>query len=500
MMMRIFNGRGISRRPRRVLVIGALILAVVLAAVWLQRSRGAAPATEGMRTTRVVRGTVTSSVSASGTVEPYAKVEVRSRATGTVIAVNVQEGDRVTKGQTLARIDDSDAQAGYETAQANLSASQAKLSQAQLQLQATRAQNLGQVAQAEAALRTAQAQLAQVLAGSRPEEIEQAREALRQAQSSAELARANLERVSTLVTQGFVAKQDLDQAQSEYDVAQAQVRSAQAQLSRLQAGSTAQEIAVARAQVAQAESALATARATGAQEAALAAAVAAAQADSRGNQADLAQALERLGEAQVTAPIDGVVAQLSVQVGQTVIGGASSGGTLLMTLADTRVVQANLAVDEVDIADIRVGTPVRVTVDALPDRTLNGRVSRIAAQSTVTQNVTQFTVVVVIENPDRALRLGMSADGEFILKERRNVLVVPSEAIRGKDTKIVQVVEGERPVPTVVETGVTDGRQVEIIKGLEEGQIVYLGSATGTSTQTSTQQPSNPFMPQPPRR
>ncbi len=486
-------------KTRKAYVVGALILVVAVAIVWLRRSGNTESAAQAMRTATVVRGSLTASVSASGTLEPYAKVEVRSRATGTVVTVSVQEGDRVTKGQSLATIDDSDARTEYEMGQANLSASQAKLAQARMQLTATRAGNLGQVSQAQAALRTARAQLAQVLAGSRPEEIAQGREALKQAQSSADLARVNLERARDLYTKGFVAKQDLDQAQSAYEVAQAQVRSAQAQVKQLQAGSTAQEIAVARAQAAQAESALAAAQAARVQEAALAASVAAAEADVRGTQADAAQAQERLGETQVRAPIDGVVAGLDVQVGQTVIGGASSGGTLLMTLADTRVIQANLAVDEVDIAQIRVDTPVQITVDALAEKTFRGKVTRIAPQSTVTQNVTQFTVVATLQNPDQLLRLGMSADGEFIVRERRNVLVVPAEAVKGKETKTVQVVQGERLVPTVVDTGVTDGGQVEITKGLQEGQVVYLGTTGGTAGPTSTQQPTSPFLPQPRR-
>lgn len=482
---------------RKRVVVAVLIIATVAAGVWFQRSRSTAqPATETMRTARVARGTLTASVTASGTLRPYAQVEVRSRATGTVIDIRVQEGDNVTKGQLLAAIDDSDARAGYETALAQLAASQAKINQARQQLNATRAQDVARVAQAEDALRTAHARSALVMAGSRPEGIEQAKATLTQAQLAADLAQRNLERTRDLHSQGLVARQNIDQAQNQHEVALAQVRSAQARLNEVQAGSTPQDIAVVQAQVREAESALASARAARKQEGVLAAAVVAAEADSRSRQADVAQALERSGEMRVTAPIDGIVARLEVQVGQTVIGGVSSGGTLLMTLADTRVIQAEIAVDESDIAQIRTGIPVRITVDALPERTFNGRVTRIAPQATVTQNVTQFNVIVTVENPGQLLRLGMSADGEFIITERRDVLLVPGEAIRGKDAKIVQLVQGETLVPVVVETGATDGRQVEIVKGLQEGQMIYLGQANRTSGQTPAQQPVNPFQPQ----
>jgi HlyD family secretion protein len=485
------------------LAIAVGLVVVLAVGGWLARSRfQSQPVSEGMRTVQVTRGTVTVSVTDSGTLQPYAQVEVRSRSTGTVVDLRVQAGDRVTKGQRLAVIDDKDARANYESTAATLTNAQAKLDQSRRNLEATRAQNTTKIAQAEDALRTAQAQLAQVLAGSRPEEIAQAREAFQQAQAAATLAKQTLDRTQNLYNQGLVAHQDIDQAQSQYATAQAQVRAAQAKLQQTEAGNTAEAIAVARAQVRQAESALANARAARLQESALAADIAASQAQVRTSRGNLAQAQDRVNESQTTAPIDGIISTLAVQVGQSVIGGVSSGGTLVMTIADTRVIEANVQVDETDIAQVRVGMPVRVTVDALPGRAFNGKVNRIAPQAIVTQNVTQFNVIVDLEDPDRLLRLGMSADGQFIIAQRQDVLLVPAEAVRGRDAKIVILVEGQKLVPVVVETGITDGRQVEVVRGLQEGQTVYLGS-TGTPTgtqQRQQQQPVNPFQPQFQRR
>ena len=222
-------------------VVVAVGLAVVLGAgVWLQHRSQAAShrATDNMRTAQVTRGTLTASATASGTLQPYAQVEVRSRSTGTVVDLRVQAGDVVKAGQLLAAIDDKDARASYESASAQLTSTQAKMNQSRSTLEATRAQNVTKITQAEAALRTAQAQLAQVLAGSRPEVIAQARETLRQTQAAATLAKQNLDRTQSLYTQGLVAHQDLEQAQSQYDGAQAQVRAAQAQLQQVQAGNT----------------------------------------------------------------------------------------------------------------------------------------------------------------------------------------------------------------------------------------------------------------------
>lgn len=486
---------------RRV-AVAACIVALIAGGAWLLRSRATSqPASEGPRTARVTRGSLTSSVSSTGTVQPYSQVEVRSRATGTVVEVFVQEGDRVSRGQLLVVIDDRDARAEYETRQAQLASAQARLEQARSQLALTRAQFDTRVAEAEASLATAQARLAQTLAGTRTEQLDQARESLRQAELSTELARQNLSRTRDMFNDGLVSRAQLDQAQNQFDVAQAQLRSAQARVRELSAGSRPEEIEVARAQVRQAEAALAQARAARLQEGVQAADVAAAEAQVRNAQAQAAQARDRLGETRITAPIAGVVARRLVQVGQTVIGGTTGGGTLVMTIADMRAVQAAVYVDEADVAQVTAGMPVRVTADALPGRTFKGQVARIAPQAQVIQNVTQYEVVVDIESPDQALRLGMTVDAEFIVMERQGVLLVPAEAVRGQDARVLILLEEGRLTPVVVETGASDGRQVEIVRGAEAGQTVYLGPAAARAgNNAARQQQVSPFMPQFPRR
>jgi HlyD family secretion protein len=480
-------------------VMAVVILAFLGGGAWWYRSRAAAPAAaEGPRTTRVVRGSLTASVSATGALQPYAQVEVRSRATGTVAELRIQEGDRVTQGQLLAVIDDRDAQADLERYQAQYASTMAQLQQSRSQLAATRAQNISRVAQADSALATARARLNQLLAGSRPEEIAQAQEAQRQAELGVELARQNLERNRELFTGGLVARSILDQAQNQYDVAQAQLRAAQARVSQLRAGNRPEDIAIVRAQVREAEDALAQAKAARLQESVLAASVASAEAQVRIVRAQLEQARDRAAETRISAPIAGIVAKLSVQAGQSVIGGLTGGGTLMMTIADVRTIQANVSVDESDVAQVTPGMTVRITADALPGKTFAGTVARIAPQSVVVQNVTQYSVMVELKKPDPALRLGMTVDAEFIITERNNVLLVPVEAVRGKDAKVVILVEGETLTPVVVQTGATDGRQVEITKGLEDGDTVYLGPARA-AIPNNRQQPVNPFSPIPAR-
>lgn len=480
---------------KRIIAV-AVALAVVAGGVWIYRGRASqAPVDEGPRTARVARGSLIHSVSATGTLKPYSHVEVRSRATGTVVQVHVQEGDRVSKGQLLVVIDDRDARAEHETRAAQLASAQARLEQSRSQLALTRAQSGTRVAEAEASLATAAARLAQVVAGARPEQIEQSREALRQAELSAELAQANLVRTRDLFAGGFVSRAQIDQAQNQHDAAQAQLRAAQARLREITAGSRIEEIEVSRAQVRQAEAVLAQAKAALLAEGVQAADVMAAEAQVRNVRAQLAQARDRLGESRIQAPIAGIVARQLVQAGQSVIGGTGSGGTLMMTIADVRVVQAAVGVDESDIAQITPGLAVRVTADALLRRTFNGKVTRVAPQAAVVQNVTQYEVIVEVEDPGSDLRLGMTLDAEFIITERQGVLLVPAEAVRGQDAKILIVMEDGKLTPVVVETGATDGRQVEIVRGIEAGKTVYLGPSRRQGGNATRPQPASPFMP-----
>lgn len=478
----------------RVLIVVAAVLAA--GGVWALRGRAVPPApAERARTAIATRGTLAVSVSATGTLQPYSQVEVRSRATGTVVDVRAQEGDRVARGQLLVVIDDRDARAQVATAQAQLASAQARWEQARRQLALARAQNAARIVEAEAALAGARARLAQVEAGERPEQLAQAREAVRQAEVQAHLAQQTLERTRALYHDGLVPRAQLDQAQSQHDVAQAGLRQAQARLRELEAGSRPEEVEIARTQVQQARAALQQARAVLLQERVLEADVAAAAAAVRQAAAQLAQARDRLGETRIAAPIAGLVARRSVQVGQTVIGGLTGGGTLVMTIADLRQLQATVNVDESDIAQIRVGMPVAVTADALPGRRLAGRVARIAPQAVVVQNVTQYEVVVALVAPDPALRLGMTVDAEFQVLVRRNVLLVPVDAVRGRETRVVMVVEGQTLRPVPVEVGASDGRRVEIVRGLQAGQVVYLGPARPPAGGASPQQ-VNPFLPQ----
>ncbi|HXF81465.1 MAG TPA: efflux RND transporter periplasmic adaptor subunit, partial [bacterium] len=271
-------------------------------------------------------------------------------------------------------------------------------------------------------------------------------------------------------------------------------RAAEARLAQVRAGGSAPEVAVAQAQLAQAEAQLAEARSGALQVRLRLEEAAAARAQLAQALANLRQAEQRLGESRITAPIDGVVAQRSVAVGQSVIGSAA-GGTPVLTLAQMTPVRVKAFVDEADINRITPQAQISVTADALSGVGLRGRIVGMAPQPVVEQNVTRYPVTIEVEDPRRQLRLGMTVDAEFVLARRSGVLLVPREAVRGQESQAVFVVKNGTLVPRLVRTGLSDGRFVEIVTGLREGELVYLGPVRPQGREAPRPPGGTPFQP-----
>jgi HlyD family secretion protein len=208
---------------------------------------------------------------------------------------------------------------------------------------------------------------------------------------------------------------------------------------------------------------------------------------------NLKNAEERLAETSIRAPVSGLVSRRSVEIGQSVIGSAA-GGTPVMTVAVTEPALARVMVDEADIASVRRGLPVEVRADSLPEERFEGEVTAVSPNAQVVNNVVQYEVTVRVGDPGGRLRLGMTVQADFVLLRRANALLVPREAVRGQGATAVRIVDGQELVPRRVRTGATDGRLVEIVDGLREGEVVYVGEARETTPGQPQQR--NPFMPQ----
>ncbi len=149
-------------------------------------------------------------------------------------------------------------------------------------------------------------------------------------------------------------------------------------------------------------------------------------------QAGLQSAQDALTDCNVLAAVDGTILTRKVEAGAVITSAVRdvSGGTVLLQMADLTTVEVQSLVDETDIGKVQPGMPVVITVDAYPNRPFRGTVLKIEPQSTVTQNVTMFAVLVYIPNPDGLLRPGMNAEVQIQIGQRQNVLAIPTAALR----------------------------------------------------------------------
>src|SRR2546426_1337413 len=180
-------------------MIAVALLVLTVAGFALERRRGEPATSDAMRTAKVTRGTIVLSVSATGTVQPASMVEVRSRATGQVTRVLVDEGQRVRRGQVLVELDDPDARHAVESYGAALRS-------------------------AEAAVANAQARLDELHAGATVYARQEAEEAVRQAEASVAQANDNLTRQQQLLRDGYVAQSVVDDARHNVQIAESQDR------------------------------------------------------------------------------------------------------------------------------------------------------------------------------------------------------------------------------------------------------------------------------------
>lgn len=233
---------------------------------------------------------------------------------------------------------------------------------------------------------------------------------------------------------------------------------------------------------------------------------------------EVQRAQTNLGYATITSPIDGVVLSKSVEEGQTVA--ASFSTPELFTIAqDLTNMQVVADVDEADIGDVREGEKVSFTVDAYPDDTFEGVVKQVRQEATTTNNVVTYEVVISAPNADLKLKPGLTANVTIFTAERKDVLSVPSKALRftpQKETvgkmKIIDnnanaknkvwTIENNAIVSHKVNVGMTDGTNTQILSGIPAGLKVITGLSISSEAEATPQAnvggESSPFAPGPP--
>lgn len=311
--------------------------------------------------------------------------------------------------------------------------------------------------------------------------IASAKASLEEAQAQYNLAESDWKRISVLFEQGVTPKSEKDTALSAYEKAKA-------------------ALALNKAKLMQAEAQLVA------------------------NKANLAKAERNLGYCVINSPVDGVIIDRRVNIGQTV-NASMNAPSLFLIAKDLRRMQVWVSVNEADVGEIKPGLKTEFTVDAFPNRIFHGVVRKTRLNATMSQNVVTFVVEIDTDNSDGTLLPYLTANVKFILAERKQVPIVSNAALRyhpGADYKgeipplqdgerLLWVKEGETIRPVVVRTGLNDGTGTEIVEGdLAPGAEVVTGSRQVTERELKQSavkrgpgtggDESNPFLPKMPKR
>ncbi len=199
-------------------------------------------------------------------------------------------------------------------------------------------------------------------------------------------------------------------------------------------------------------------------------------------------AKDRLQDTEIKAPLTGTILNKYVVEGQVIASTTSSvsEGTLLFTMADLDRIYVRAMVDETDIGKIKPGQKATITVDAYQGKVFNGLVLRVAPKGRVESTITVFDAIIEVSDQDKAmLKPVMTANVELLFGLRKNVLLVPSEAVRtkGEETGIYRLFN-EQPLWTPVSVGVSDGILTEVHDGINEGEVIVISRVESTEGKT----------------
>ena len=374
-------------RKKYITIVGIILGLVIIGVVSSQIVRNKKNGNPNFKTVQVGKDTIIKKVTESGKVEPVISVNVKSELAGEVIKLFVEEGDKVEAGEKLALI----------------------------KPQPDEAQK---VAQSKASIMSRQLDL--------------------------EDAERNLRRKEVLYEKGFIAKQEVEDAQKLYENSKIQLKMAKRQL-RTILGSDI-EIDVENID------------------------------------------LESVDNVYLRSPLNGIVTVVGVEEGEIITSGTQAlggGGTPIMTVAklEEMVVEANI--NEVDVGKLDVGQKVEIGFDAIRGKIYYGKVKKISPSSIVEQNIVVYPVEVEILDSDGRIRPGMTADLNIIIGEAKDVICIPKEAVIERDDRTVVLTRKDGKVaPKPIEIGLEGDIKVEIKSGLFEGDTVLISGQISEGIRT----------------
>ncbi len=417
------------------------------------------------------RAELNSIVTASGEVRAKQFVDLQPEISGIIKELYVREGDSVKKGEILLRIDPIQTDADTSIAR----------SQYEVAVAEDRAQTFD-IANAEVNIMRDETSL------------KSARAELIQAEFNFVRAERSFQRQQQLHEDGLISRDDYEASQNEFRSAEARLEVQKANVTLIE-----DQIDIARNNLLRMKSAAKASRAR--RESAA---------------ASLTKARDQSSKSNIESPIDGVITHLNKEQGERAVPGMMSNPeATIMTIADLSVIQAELKVDETDVVNVSLGDIAQVQIDALPNTVFEGEVVEIGNSPIQSsgQEAKDFKVIVTLKDPSPKLRPGMSCTSDITTDTKRDVLVIPIQALTVREvevdewgdyhepdlddrneTSVARAATGEEKLREEelegvfvvqknkivrfrpVKTGITGESEIEVLDGLEEGEEIVSGS------------------------
>jgi len=364
----------------------------------------------------------TNTLSVSGNLE-LTQVDISFKVPGKLIQLNVDEGAYVKKGMVIARIDRDQVESQRSRDEASLLNSQSQFEQMETSVQWQRRTLESDIALRTAELRASQARLAALVAGSRPQEIQESRAAMADAKAQHDQAQADWDRAQGLFKDDDISKQQYDQYRMRLDSTAAVLRQTDERLGLVVEGPRKEDIEAARADVVRAEAAVQSSQANQFELQRREQDVLAHRADVSRARAQVAITDTQINDTVVTAPIDGVVLVKSAEVGEVL-----AAGTTVVTIGDIDHPWLRAYINETDLGRVKYGGPATLTTDSFPGKSYPGRISFISSDAEFTPKQIQtheervklvYRIKIDVDNRGHDLKSNMPVDAEIQVNDAR---------------------------------------------------------------------------------
>ncbi len=358
----------------------------------------------------------TNTLTVSGNLE-LMQVDISFKVPGKMIELNVDEGYYVKKGQVIARIDRDQVVSQRSRDEASLNNSQFQYDQMETSVEWQRRTLDSDIALRTAELRSSEAHLAELVAGSRPQEIQEARASVADAKAQNEQAQADWVRAQDLFKDDDISKQQYDQYRTKLDSTTALLRESNERLALVVEGPRQEDIDAARADVVRAQAALESAKANQLELKRREQDVLAHRADIARARAQVAITDSQIDDTVVRSPIDGVVLVKSAEVGEVL-----AAGTTVVTIGDINHPWLRAYISESDLGRVKYGQPAELRSDSFPGKTYPGRISFIASEAEFTPKQIQtfeervklvYRIKIDVDNRGHDLKLNMPVDADI---------------------------------------------------------------------------------------